>query len=372
MSLQDIAERAIIRVPSRFATVLFLAFLVMSAIEADASEATPSVSNASGGELGGLKCSKKIAHCKTCLAQFKGCAVCKDGYVAANRGAKTFCKLSRCGRSFTCRNGGVCEDSTCVCADGWSGNNCDVGLDVCDPNPCRNGGDCTANKDQAYTCLCAAGFSGMKCELGSHCQLTSIFCDDFSRGNALGWTLGPEWQIGTAVASIDQAYFSPDPSYSPSPGNAVAGVNIGGSAARILHDYCYMTSPAFDCSSCKAPQLTFIRWLNSDMKPWMQNSVEVFDGNSWIVLDESRNYITDDRWVYQTFDVTPYRNDAMRVRFGLKVGKTAGAFAVSSWNLARVHVSERVSYAPGQSDQMVPMSSDTRRNGFSSEVARMP
>jgi hypothetical protein len=338
-----------------------LALTILMIIGASVAETSPRASKT---------CSKKdIRHCKICKAGSKACAVCNDGYAIARSGK--VCRLPRCGRSSVCLNAGVCKKKTCVCASGWTGKNCDVVVkDPCDPDPCQHGGVCNSNDDHTYTCSCAAGFWGPDCQLGSRCHLDSIFCDDFSRGNDLGWTLDAEWQMGTATASTptDQTFFAPDPSYSPSPGNAVAGVNIGGNADIVIHDYYYLTSPAFDSSAARNPHLTFIRWLNSDMRPWMQNSVEVFDGNSWVVVDESRNYITDASWVYRRFDLTSYRTNSMRVRFGFKVGKIDGAFAVSSWNLARVDVHERLLNV--QEEQGAAMQDGM--NGSSVDVNRVP
>ena len=36
-------------------------------------------------------------------------------------------------------------------------------IDVCDPNPCQNGGICTDHVN-SYTCTCASGFTGNDCE----------------------------------------------------------------------------------------------------------------------------------------------------------------------------------------------------------------
>ena len=34
---------------------------------------------------------------------------------------------------------------TCTCEEGWTGTNCDVNINDCFPNPCRNGGTCNVS-----------------------------------------------------------------------------------------------------------------------------------------------------------------------------------------------------------------------------------
>ncbi|XP_065901795.1 adhesion G protein-coupled receptor L4-like [Dysidea avara] len=66
-----------------------------------------------------------------------------------------------------CLNNGTCADGfnsfTCNCVDGFTGENCSTNIDDCDPNPCMNNGTC---KDEfnSFTCNCMGGFTGDTCE----------------------------------------------------------------------------------------------------------------------------------------------------------------------------------------------------------------
>ena len=67
-----------------------------------------------------------------------------------------------------CRNGGTCtaQDTTnytCSCAVGFTGENCSLDLNFCIPNTCLNGGTCIEGFGTVYTCSCATGFTGTNC-----------------------------------------------------------------------------------------------------------------------------------------------------------------------------------------------------------------
>lgn len=40
-------------------------------------------------------------------------------------------------------------------------------VDVCNPNPCVNGGECTQYGDIEFMCSCNQGFTGKYCEMNS-------------------------------------------------------------------------------------------------------------------------------------------------------------------------------------------------------------
>jgi large repetitive protein len=102
-----------------------------------------------------------------------------------------------------------------------------------------------------------------------------------------------------------------------------------------VHDAYYLTSPAINTAGASTVSFSFWRWLNSDYVPFMQNTVEVYNGVSWVTLWQSGGPpgTQDASWQQMTFDLTQYKNANMRVRFGQRNGPQAGAFSVSSWNI---------------------------------------
>ncbi|XP_067327554.1 lactadherin isoform X2 [Anolis sagrei] len=75
-----------------------------------------------------------------------------------------------------CLNGGTCltgiDDSPffCICAEGFSGINCnETEKGPCHPNPCQNGGVCELVPNRGdvfteYTCKCPEGYDGKLCQ----------------------------------------------------------------------------------------------------------------------------------------------------------------------------------------------------------------
>lgn len=74
-----------------------------------------------------------------------------------------------------CANGGACnlqDDGLlgCVCPRGFEGPTCEEIGDMCDPNPCENGGTCTSQQ-RVFTCACVPPYTGEKCsDLSDPCH----------------------------------------------------------------------------------------------------------------------------------------------------------------------------------------------------------
>ncbi|KAM4590762.1 protein eyes shut homolog [Odontesthes bonariensis] len=86
-----------------------------------------------------------------------------------------------------CANGGHCvlkdaSSFTCICANGWSGQNCLININDCIRHWCQNGATCV-DKIDGYSCLCPSGYTGVHCEedidycVGHRCSEHGICLD---------------------------------------------------------------------------------------------------------------------------------------------------------------------------------------------------
>ncbi|XP_047458100.1 protein eyes shut homolog [Mugil cephalus] len=154
-------------------------------------------------------------HCQ-CPAGFRGknCEVDIDACALPGNACppKTQCLDLPDGLEYTCRlpcpqnlqpcaNGGRCvlnnaSSYACVCAPGWSGQNCRVNVNECFRHWCQNGATCVDEID-GYSCLCPTGYTGVYCEddidycVGHSCSEHGV-CVDQRRNFTCRCTLGFE------------------------------------------------------------------------------------------------------------------------------------------------------------------------------------
>jgi hypothetical protein len=84
--------------------------------------------------------------------------------------------------------------------------------------------------------------------------------------------------------------------------------------------------------------LQYQRWLNSDYTPYVNNTIEVYNGTSWAVIWQSGSTSTSaTTWQKYTYDISGYKDANMRIRFGHNVGSSF-AFARGGWNIDDVLV----------------------------------
>ena len=312
---------------------------------------------APGGECNTLTCNPATGDCDPTPDPDKNGAACSS--------TGDLCMLGKTCSEGACV-GGTPKDCSAL-TQGCNDGKCDLATGQCVATPVAEGEPCLAATDACNIGICTAAAcvptpvnegnaceDGDACTVGETCLLgacqggtpgsyVQYFTEDFA-DNGAGWTLGPEWQIGPAQASSCSSTTHDDPAqdHSLTADNGVGGVVIGGCAATVLHGYQYLESPVFDASGPGPVWLEFWRFLNSDYSPFMTNSIEVFDGSQWVVVWQSVTETPEDAsWQHTSYELTPYKNGAMRIRFGFTVGVT-GVSAESSWNVDDVVVANQV------------------------------
>ncbi len=295
-----------------------------------------------------------------CLSEFCNGGTCAPKECDSDSGCAQFnstCTKGVCNPQKKCEaqntnDGGMCDDGNkCMtgekCSAGVCGGAvakdcsamssacalgvCDMGTGNCaaqpanEGNPCNDGNGCTvAETCSAGTCKDANNPNGY------------VLYEPFANNNA-GWQLGTEWGITGAKASAGHEQGNPDPAqdHTPTGDNGVAGVSVGGNATTSLHDYYFLTSPAVDTTKIPgAVFLSYWRWLNSDFNPYMDNHIDVFNGNTWVTVlsGPASSAIEDNAWFQESVEVTAHKNAQFRVRIGHKVGNSL-VYVYSGWNL---------------------------------------
>ncbi|KAL3052736.1 hypothetical protein OYC64_005292 [Pagothenia borchgrevinki] len=115
---------------------------------------------------------KKYPACKHGTCQLPWQCNCQEGW----GGLLCDQDLNFCTHHRPCVNGATCMNTgqgsyTCTCLPGFTGVNCELEMQECDSNPCRNGAICT-NLESGYMCTCPQGFEG------SHCEHSLLTCAD--------------------------------------------------------------------------------------------------------------------------------------------------------------------------------------------------
>ena len=236
-----------------------------------------------------------------------------------------------------CFTGTTCTDGVC---GGGDPVDCAAMSDLCNVGTCDPGtGTCgKVNKPDGTKCE-----DGVACTKTEVCKLgvcggstTPLLSESFANNNA-GWTLGTEWAIGPAAASVG-CFNAQDPAadHTPTDDNGVAAVGLGACiASQSIHDYYCLTSPVVDLSQAPADiYLSYWRWLNSDYTPYMKNTLEVYNGNTWVVVFETfaAPGTYDGAWKFFSYDVTPHKSDKFQARWCFNVGN-GGVFKVAGWNV---------------------------------------
>ena len=249
-----------------------------------------------------------------------------------------------CSAPEECDDGNLCTVDLCagqnsLCQNIWQEGcclehgDCDDGDECTDdlclgPNLCHNVPACCEVDEQCIPpdaacteALCVDGECSYVPTYGPDCCLQPLFFDDFSTDK--GWEYGDHWERGPATESdcATQSGFKQDPGedYTPTDDNYLAGVEIGGCISGQEHPFSYLTSPVLPLDNEESLYLAFASWLNLDIaEPLSVATVDVWDGAAWVNIYMTKMYYEgkDKNWKTKLFDVSPYANAELRVRFG--------------------------------------------------------
>jgi len=155
------------------------------------------------------------------------------------------------------------------------------------------------------------------------------FDDDFETD--MGWTIsGGQWQRGTPTGG-GGSYGEPDPSGAYE-GSNVMGYNLNGDYTNNMPER-HVTSPMIDCTDLTNTTLKFQRWLGVERPLYDHAYIRIStNGTSWTTIWENDDYVTDDSWVAQEFDISSIADgEQIYVRFTM--GETDGGWTYCGWNI---------------------------------------
>lgn len=278
-----------------------------------------------------------------CLAD-SDCDIFDEACVEASCNVETkFCDVQAFADGEPCDDGAVCTYAE-TCNGGACGGgkpvDCSDLTNVCGIGQCdEQSGDCTINPfpdmdgqpcDDGWICTpddtCAAG----ACGVGGPGYL---WFEDFSEPDP-GWELGNTWQIGPAVESVPgKNGKDPLDDHTVNDDEMLAGTLIGDLVANGSLMKTCITSPPVDASGASELWLSFWRHLHTDYFPFTINTVEVWNGNDWAVVEfgYANPGIDDPQWKQVSFDLSDHVNAALQVRVCTQQGN--GAKAAGGWSL---------------------------------------
>src|SRR5262249_54429547 len=100
------------------------------------------------------------------------------------------------------------------------------------------------------------------------------------------------------------------------------------------------TSPVINLGAvATGVTLEFWRYLNSDQPPYMNSTIDVYNGVSWVnifTLTQGMS-INDAAWTKIQLDVSAYKNPNFRIRWGWSIGQV-GVESESGWNVDDVRL----------------------------------
>lgn len=229
-----------------------------------------------------------------------------------------------------------CSDLDSACTLGV----CDSGQSTCTAEAISEGETCNDADPCTHNDRCSAG----ECRGQS---VPAIFSEDFSSPDP-GWQMlvtpagtASSWSIAAAKGSFGcQIGQDPSSDASADDTNALAGVVVGGCApSTTSENWDCLVSPAVDLTGIALVDLEFSRYLGSDLidpgsGAGVYNRIEAQIADEWRLVEEGyNNFIVDEAWVPQQFQIDPQNESEFRVRICYSNRQLAGAANFSGWSV---------------------------------------
>lgn len=183
-----------------------------------------------------------------------------------------------------------------------------------------------------------------------------------------GWTAQGDWEWGVPTGQGGQ-HGNPDPT-SGHTGSNVYGYNLQGDYPNNLPET-HLTTQALGFHGMYSSQLVFWRWLGVESPEYDHAYVRVSsNGVDWVDVWANEDYVEDDSWVQQSFDISSVADNQWQVYIRWTMGSTDGGWTYCGWNIDDVvvyavpHVGVEGGGAPSPVLQLHPV----YPNPFCSEV----
>ncbi len=183
-----------------------------------------------------------------------------------------------------------------------------------------------------------------------------------------GWTTEGDWAFGTPTGSGGQ-HGNPDPTSGYS-GTNVYGYNLYGDYINNMPER-NLTTGAFNLYGRFNSQLVFLRWLGVESPEYDHAYIRVStNGTDWTDVWANDDYVEDDSWVQQSYDISTVADNQPQVYIRWTMGSTDGGWVYCGWNIDDIEIyAVPLTGIEGGESAMQPLSVDpVYPNPFSSRV----
>ena len=151
-----------------------------------------------------------------------------------------------------------------------------------------------------------------------------------------GWTTEDQWEYGFPLGGGGEHGY-PDPTSGHS-GSSVYGYNLAGDYPNNLDERNLTTTP-INLYGRFNVQLRFWRWLGVESPEYDRAWVRVSNNNQdWITVWSNDDYVEDNSWVQQSFDISEVADNQPVVYIRWTMGTTDGGWKYCGWNIDDIEI----------------------------------